>query len=478
MNEIKKKTILEIIHKFILREININEYENLLKGATTQLQNATFDDVVFYRIREDQKAKDDFNKRKEGKKIGLFILCGADDLPGIDNAILVEEKNFIKVQKIVCDLFYPNQSKMKLVGVTGTNGKTTTVNLAMQVSTLIGHPAISLGTIGLHDTRGPVGPDLESTTPSYVELRKIIFQFQDKYEALFMEVSSHALAQERLWDLRLDLAAWTSFSQDHLDYHKSMEEYFTTKALIASKYLNENGVLIMPKAEAVLFARVLKAKKKKSFVCGFAKTLNERGMSNLPLFYRSTYNQSNMELALELNEQLWKSTNLTKLDINEIKTPAGRFSIFEIEKNKLAVVDYAHTPDALINIGQAIKAAFPQFRQTVIFGCGGNRDRKKRPVMGAAVDSFAYKIVVTTDNPRDESPEDIAADAVAGIKNSYEIILDRKDAILNTLEKIQDFEIVLIAGKGHECYQEIKGVKYPFSDIELVEEFIRSKKVK
>jgi UDP-N-acetylmuramoyl-L-alanyl-D-glutamate--2,6-diaminopimelate ligase len=362
---------------------------------------------------------------------------------------------------------------MKLVGVTGTNGKTTTVNLAMQISSMVGRPAISLGTIGIYDSKGAVSHDLDSTTPSYVELRKIIHSFQDTYQACFMEISSHALIQARLFDLLLDECAWTSFSQDHLDYHKTMEEYFAAKILIERKYLKSQRHLLLPAAEKELISKIQKESPNTRFE--IVKTVKERGFTKLPLFYHSPYNQSNIELALALNEKLWGESNLAKIQIEKIETPKGRFSIIEISKNKMAIVDYAHTPDALLNIGLAIKNAFKDYSLTVVFGCGGNRDKTKRPLMAKAVSSFADKIMITSDNPRDEAPEDIIVDIIPGVSGSYDAMIDRKKAIEICLEEMNEYEIVLIAGKGHEEYQEIKGVKTPFSDFSVVQNFINEK---
>ena len=137
----------------------------------------------------------------------------------------------------------------------------------------------------------------------------------------------------------------------------------------------------------------------------------------------------------------------------------------------MAIIDYAHTPDALMNIGTAIKNAFPSHSLTVVFGCGGNRDKSKRPMMGKAVSGFANKIIVTSDNPRDEAPEDIIIDILAGINSGFEAVVDRKKAILAALDTISKNEVVLISGKGHEEYQEIQGVKHPFSDFDIVTNF-------
>lgn len=468
-----KEKLLSLISSSIVSKNTIHGLSDELNDVTTNLQHAKASDIVFYKVYpSDPKSLENFNKRIKGMSPGLLIF-NAEACVKIDNAVFIKTEHFLAVQKIILDELYPNKNTMKIIGVTGTNGKTTTVNLAMQISSMIGHPAISIGTIGVQDVHGAIIEDIESTTPSYVELRKLIHRFQDKYQAVFMEVSSHALVQDRLHDIRLDAAAWTSFSQDHLDYHRTMEEYFQAKLLIEKKYLKEKAYLLVPELEKELQERLKQAAP--GARVKIAQTLNQRGfgstLEDRPLFYRSSYNQSNAEIALQLNADIYGEDAIKKIKLKEIKTPQGRFSVIELENDNMAIVDYAHTPDALINIGQAIKNAFPEHSLTVVFGCGGNRDKTKRPMMGKAVSEFADKIIVTSDNPRDEAPEDIIIDILAGIKTGYEAVVDRKKAIYSALENIGHKEIVLIAGKGHEVYQEIKGVKHPFSDFNIVKEF-------
>lgn len=469
-----KKNLLSLLNPYIVSKNNITETEALMINITTNLQKADSSDVVFYKVNSiDEKAVESFQKRLKGSNPGLLILNHGAEFIKNDNCLFVEAEHFLKIQKIILDKLFPNKNSIKLIGVTGTNGKTTSVNLAMQIAAMAGHPAIAIGTIGVQDVNGPLVEDMESTTPSYVELRKLIYRFQDKYDVCFMEVSSHALAQNRLFDLLLDGAAWTSFSQDHLDYHRTMEEYFDAKLLLEKKYLKEHQSLLIPVLEKELYEAILK--RAPNTRIKFAKTLDERGLGvslkERPLFYHSTYNQSNVELALQLNADLFGEESIEKIQLQEIKTPPGRFSIIELGGENMAIIDYAHTPDALVNIGVAIKNAFPTHTLTVIFGCGGNRDKAKRAMMGKAVSEFANKIIVTSDNPRDESPEDIIIDILAGIKVGYEAVVDRKKAIYAALESLGQKEIILIAGKGHEEYQEIKGVKYPFSDFSMVTNF-------
>lgn len=460
----KASAVLSLLADLVISKNITAAGEKLeLLELSTQLQMAANHEIVFYKINNTEKSKQLFKERLSQSKSGLLIITSLENMM-LENAIVVSEENFLLSQKRLADQLYPRNPEFKIIGVTGTNGKTTTVNLAMQISSLLHHPAISVGTIGIFDIDGEIASDIEATTPSYVEIRKIIFKMQNKYQAMFIEVSSHALSQDRLYDLKLTEAGLTSFSQDHLDYHQTMDDYFNAKLLVATKYLEETARLLIPKGNVELQKKVTIP-----FAC--PKTLAELQIENYPLFYRSAYNKMNIELAIGLNEKLWNQ-DLQGLDLNKIKTPKGRFSVIEISETAMAIIDYAHTPDALINIGLAIKEAFPTHRLVVCFGCGGNRDKMKRPLMGQAVASFADRIMVTSDNPRDENPEDIIMDIIKGINRDYEAIVDRKMAILTALDELEEGEILLIAGKGHEEYQEIKGVKHSFSDFKIVQDYV------
>lgn len=464
-----KNEILQILSSDIVSQNKMTDLDISLKNITTNLQNAENGDIVFYKISLDEKSIDNFAKRLNGKKPGLLILNHGAEFIKDENCLFIDANRFLNVQKKILDLLFPNKNIMKIIGVTGTNGKTTTVNLAMQISHHCGHPAISVGTIGVQDHKGSLVDDLESTTPPYVEFRKLINKFQDRYEACFVEVSSHALVQSRLHDIMLDGCAWTSFSQDHLDYHKTMQEYFEAKLLIEKKFLKEGKCLLVPMAEKELYQNILKVHVNARVK--IAPSLSNYGIKDLPFFYHSAFNQSNVEVAIALNTGLWGDEIVKGLDIKKIPTPLGRFSIIELDEKRIVIVDYAHTPDALVNIGSAIKKSFPKHSLTVVFGCGGNRDKTKRPLMAKAVSGFADKIIVTSDNPRDEAPEDIIIDTINGMTAGYEAVVDRKKAIIYALESMEEQEIVLIAGKGHEEYQEIKGVKHPFSDFNIVLNF-------
>jgi len=457
-----KKHLLELIEQFSIKsQINQNLKIDTL---TTNMEGASKGCAVFYKIYNNEKSKSSFSTRVSCSNPELIITTCYVDILEKYNYIIVEENDFLEVQKLLCDNLYPfDSSSLKIVGVTGTNGKTTVANLCVDISLQYKKKAFSIGTIGIFDSEKEIYPTPNATTPSYVELRKILNTFQDDYDVLFFEVSSHALEQKRLLDLELDAAAWTSFSQDHLDYHKTLEDYFLAKAKIADK----SNCLYIPQSETELASML----KKSNIDYKIAKSLNERGITKTSPAFEASYNKSNLELALMLNEYLWGEK---ETDVLKLSPPKGRFTTIEF-KMGYVIVDYAHTPDALDNVCHAIKEAFPKFTLSVVFGCGGDRDKTKRPLMAEAVGKYADEIIVTSDNPRTENPEKIIDDIVPGLKNlKYQRVEDRKDAIEMAISNCNKNSVVLIAGKGHEEYQEINGKKHDFSDIKTSQQYIKT----
>ncbi len=460
-----KTKFLSLIQHFIEEQGNLPQDFEIL-DLTSNLQTATPRHLVFYKLHADAKSLENFHKRLEQAQPGLLVL---NRHPGqIDKPyLLIDECCFLKAQKILLDEFYPFPTHLKLVGITGTNGKTTTVNLAQQIAEQMGHPSISFGTLGICKN-GKIIEDLGGTTPSYIELRRLIHQYGKTEEAVFFEVSSHALIQDRLHDLRLDATAWTSFSQDHLDYHKTMEEYFEAKTLVYSKYSKLGAPFFIPQEEKELILKLEKA----NAPLKRTRSLKDFGFHQVPPFFRADFNRNNFELALELNEYIWKTA--PQIDLNKLILPQGRFATIEF-KEKLVVIDYAHTPDALENICKAVKRSFPGCELSLVFGCGGNRDKSKRPIMGAISERYADKLYITSDNPRDEVPETIIDEILVGLKSPSTSFHhpDRTFAIEKALSESSSTGIIVIAGKGHEDYQEIKGIKHTYSDFTVVENFIK-----
>ena len=438
--------------------------DTAINQATTNLQLADTDSICFYHITDADNAETLFLERLKSTKCRNLIVSKSVEIENA-NIWVIDHMNFLKAQEIVANLIYPNNNTLKIAGITGTNGKTTVSFLAMQMATLLNEPSISIGTIGVRSLEKNLENDILSTTPSYLELRKIIHRFQDDYKYIFMEVSSHALAQSRLHKVELDCAAWTSFSQDHLDYHKDYSDYFNAKLKILESSVSKD--LIIPSSEIDL--------KRELIDSGASLDLVEPIYDEeIDIGFRASYNQANLGVAKRLVEKI-TSKSVDKSILKKLTLPSGRFESISFDEH-IVIVDYAHTPDALENICGTIKKDFSEYDLRVVFGCGGDRDRMKRPLMGSAVSRFADSIFVTSDNPRSEDPKSIIDDILPGITTDYKRDEDRRIAIHLSLSDLKRKTVILIAGKGHEEYQDVKGKKCHFSDREEVLKFIDGKK--
>jgi UDP-N-acetylmuramoyl-L-alanyl-D-glutamate--2,6-diaminopimelate ligase len=375
----------------------------------------------------------------------------------------------------LCDRFYPlTPGHWRLAGVTGTNGKTTTVKYLESMLVAAGQRVLSIGTLGLALNGEPLG-ETGFTSPPYIELRRMLHAYQARADVLVMEVSSHALHQGRVHGLRFDAAAWTNFSQDHLDYHGDEQRYFDAKAGIL-ELLAEGTPLLTTSADVAerLRMRFGDGTTIRLFdpVALADDVLRERP------FLALEYNRANYRLALEMARTLLGSE--PQHPWRALSAVDGRFECY-VHGQRRIVIDFAHTPDALDNVLAAIRAAFPSARILTLFGCGGDRDRTKRPLMGAAVCRGSDRVILTSDNPRFEDPRAIIDDTLAGMADCPvppEIILDRADAIRRLFDWLaaqpeQDSWVALIAGKGHERYIDQQGHKRYFSDQDEVERNLR-----
>jgi UDP-N-acetylmuramoyl-L-alanyl-D-glutamate--2,6-diaminopimelate ligase len=467
-NKNNLNNLIEILAPYIVKTKGLLK-DLTVYNTTNSLQLSARCDIVFYRLHHGDKAWNNFLRRYKSSNHGLLVLCGEPkNLENLERTLVIDEKDTLVCMSAILDILYPlKKGSIKLVGITGTNGKTTTAHLALKLTSLFGKKGLSVGTLGVFSSEGQM-EEGSLTTPSFIDLRKIIYRYQKDFDVIFFEVSSHGLHQGRLSGLDLDLAAWTNFSQDHLDYHHSMENYFYCKTLIFKYLKNKQGKLFRPSSEKGLGERL------KTFPVLPAKSLNDWNLLNLPPLFLEGFNRKNLELALQLNEALWGA--FSEVDLLELETPKGRFSQIQFDE-KLVVIDYAHTPDALENIIKELKGMHPKKRLGLIFGCGGDRDRKKRSLMGMAaarcVDQGKDNIYVTSDNPRTEEPLRIINDILVGLEGVPQVqsIMDRKEAIFKALSLMGKSDMLLIAGKGHENYQEIKGVRYPFCDFQIIAEF-------
>lgn len=446
--------ITNILKDQIVQSFNFCEDEIL--SATTNLQLADANSICFYHITDSPISTELFIERLKESDCRNLILSKNIEVENM-NVWVVDYKDFLIAQEYIANMLYPNDGTLKVAGITGTNGKTTVSYLAMQMATSIGLPSISIGTIGIRSTIEILENDILSTTPSYLELRRIIHRYQGQYKFIFMEVSSHALAQSRLHTIELECCAWTSFSQDHLDYHKDYEDYFNAKLRIINN--SKNKRIIVPSSEIELI-KMLKNR---------GKSIDEVDLEYSPEFdigFKATYNQANLAVAKRMVEVI-SGELIAENTLKKLTLPAGRFESIEFDEH-VVIIDYAHTPDALENICETIKKDFADFHLVVVFGCGGDRDKSKRPLMGKAVAKYADRIIVTSDNPRTENPDTIIEDIIPGIGIPYQKEVDRRSAISLSISTLCHKSVVLIAGKGHEEYQDVMGKKFHFSDKEEV----------
>lgn len=455
--------LLHMLNKTQLEKIlNLPVPELAISDINWRTQDSDSDGLLFYKIGSDEKSENLFKERICKTNYGLLIVNRSlSQLPS--NAVVIEESRWPKIQKEILDVLYP-LPKLKFIGITGTNGKTTTTDLVLQLGHLMGKKGISIGTLGVREYQNTI-LDFGLTSPSFIDLRKFLFKYGRDKDFCVMEASSHALVQERLFGIQFDAAGWLSFSQDHLDYHQNMDEYFKAKCLIYN-YMKQEAKLLVPTEQTELYQKLHQVSDKTQMASEI--------LSELPLFFRTRFNKNNLEVAWALIKSVFK--NLIAVDFNQLTSPDGRFYIRPYKTNFI-VVDFAHTPDALENICQGIRETFPQYKLKVLFGCGGDRDRTKRPKMGAVVDKWADEIYVTSDNPRSENPEQIISDILVGIKSpTVKTITERPKAVKIAFSELKDKEVLLLAGKGHEDYILINGVKHPYSDIREVDEFIARNK--
>ena len=396
--------------------------------------------------------------------------------------------------------FYSNPSKqLRMIGVTGTNGKTTTTYLIKHLLERAGQRTGLIGTVS-YEIGERVLP-ASRTTPESLDLQSILAQCVDARCAnVVMEVSSHALELERVDGIGFRVAIFTNLTQDHLDFHRGMKEYFEAKARLFAELRDAEGkgrTAIINVDDAYgqqLVARFgralpiitfgmgaradLRASNFKIEPTGTSYQLDIKGKSflvRLPLIGR--FNIYNSLAALAAIQALGLDVRAAVLALARAPQVPGRLEAVPARRQFQIFVDYAHTDDALLNVIKTCRDLSPN-RLIVVFGCGGNRDKSKRPLMGAVADQNADYSIITSDNPRKEDPAQIIRDIEAGFRTKrFESVLDRREAITRAIQLAQPRDIVLIAGKGHEKYQEFADRTIPFDDIEVAARALEEKPV-
>ncbi|MBI3354774.1 MAG: UDP-N-acetylmuramoyl-L-alanyl-D-glutamate--2,6-diaminopimelate ligase [Nitrospirae bacterium] len=398
--------------------------------------------------------------------------------------------------------FYGDPSRrLRMIGITGTNGKTTTSYLIKSIIEKAGKKAGLLGTISyiIGDEVMPA----PHTTPESSDLQKYLSQILDAgAEYAVMEVSSHALELNRTANCEFDIGVFTNLTQDHLDFHKTMEDYFNAKLKLFTSLNNERGK--MAKKVGIINIddpysnRILSAMTVKAVTYGFSENADIRPAEinidiggirfaavtpkgNFSVESRLTgkYNILNMLASIAVGQSLGFDNSAIQEGISSLISVSGRFEKINEGQDFSVVVDYAHTEDALKRILEAIRV-FAKGRVITVFGCGGDRDRGKRPKMGEAAAKLSEIVIITSDNPRSEDPHEIIKEIEEGIKRrrngrlqEYLIIPDRKEAIYRAIGMAEKDDIILLAGKGHEDYQIIGDKKLHFDDREIAREAIK-----
>lgn len=466
----------------------------------------------------------DSRKVKSGD---LFIACIVGDVSNISyindaikagaSVVLVDErqlpdpslcpvplfrtKELVKKIGVIADRFYQHPSAdMKVVGVTGTNGKTSVSHLLAQCLNDLSEKDCGLiGTLG-YGSLGNLVPG-PNTTPEPLTLQALLADMRDqKFRKVVMEVSSHGLDQYRVVGVKFDLAIFTNLSRDHLDYHKTQRDYAISKQRLFHEYeIKKHVINIDDEIGKIIFnelpenvqkiACTLEADKynsslkKEDLILGKVIDIQPDGMTIeihspwgegiLSTQFMGEFNVRNILSVLSALCLLGYSFDEAISRISHCKNIPGRLESFGNDSTPKVIVDYAHTPDALEQVLATLKSACAG-KLYCVFGCGGDRDPGKRALMAAVAEKFANFITITSDNPRNEDPEKIIKDIYAGISNSknVEIEIDRATAIGKTIRKASINDIVVIAGKGHEDYQEIAGVRRPFSDQQIARKIL------
>ncbi|MBL7894564.1 MAG: UDP-N-acetylmuramoyl-L-alanyl-D-glutamate--2,6-diaminopimelate ligase [Bacteroidia bacterium] len=422
----------------------------------------------------------------------VAIVC--EDLPETRK----ENVTYIKVTDsthalgfIACNYFDNPSAKLKLVGVTGTNGKTTTVTLLFNLFRTLGYNVGLLSTVQ-NKINNTVIPSTH-TTPDALSLNELLsVMVEQGCEYAFMEVSSHAVVQNRIAGIQFTGAIFTNITHDHLDYHKTFDEYIKAKkrffdnlpeeAFAITNKDDKNGMVMLQNTKAHKYSYSIKN------VADYKCKIIENHLNGLLLNINNhevwvkligTFNAYNV-LAVFAAAHLLKQDVINILTtLSNLNSVEGRFQYVKSETGIIGIVDYAHTPDALKNVLETIKDIRTGDENVItLVGCGGDRDAAKRPVMANIACQYSNKVILTSDNPRSEDPEEILNQMQAGVdatdfKKTLRIS-DRREAIKTACTLAQKGDIILIAGKGHEKYQEIKGVKHPFDDLEILKETIKA----
>lgn len=416
------------------------------------------------------------------------VLCEVLPEEKAEGVTYVQVESTEDVAGKVATIFYGDPSrKLKLVGVTGTNGKTTIATLLYNMFRKLGYKCGLLSTVCNYIEDEAVPAD--HTTPDPIELNYLLSRMVDAgCQYAFMECSSHAIAQKRIGGLDFAGGLFTNLTRDHLDYHKTFENYRNAKkaffdqlpktAFAITNADDKNGMVMVQNTKATVktySTRTMADFKAKILECHFGGMYLEIDGREVGVQFIGKFNVSNLLAVYGAAVMLGEKPENVLLVMSTLKSVSGRLDPIQSPEGYTAIVDYAHTPDALENVLNAIHEVLEGKGHVItVCGAGGNRDKGKRPLMAQEAVKQSDKVIITSDNPRFEEPQDIINDMLAGLDDQQMkkvvSIVDRREAIRTACMLAQKGDVILVAGKGHEDYQEIKGVKHHFDDKELLRE--------
>ncbi|KIP61378.1 UDP-N-acetylmuramoyl-L-alanyl-D-glutamate--2,6-diaminopimelate ligase [Prevotella pectinovora] len=416
------------------------------------------------------------------------VLCEVLPEEKAEGVTYVQVESTEDVAGKVATIFYGDPSrKLKLVGVTGTNGKTTIATLLYNMFRKLGYKCGLLSTVCNYIEDEAVPAD--HTTPDPIELNYLLSRMVDAgCQYAFMECSSHAIAQKRIGGLDFAGGLFTNLTRDHLDYHKTFENYRNAKkaffdqlpktAFAITNADDKNGMVMVQNTKATVktySTRTMADFKAKILECHFGGMYLEIDGREVGVQFIGKFNVSNLLAVYGAAVMLGEKPENVLLVMSTLKSVSGRLDPIQSPEGYTAIVDYAHTPDALENVLNAIHEVLEGKGHVItVCGAGGNRDKGKRPLMAQEAVKQSDKVIITSDNPRFEEPQDIINDMLAGLDDQQMkkvvSIVDRREAIRTACMLAQKGDVILVAGKGHEDYQEIKGVKHHFDDKEVLRE--------
>ncbi len=474
--------------KELISELSIKE---LVGNAQTEITGVNIDSRqiarghLFIAMRGTQSDGHTFiTKAIENGAIGILCEELPTNMQEYPEVTFVQVENTEEIAGIVATRFYGNPTdKLKLVGVTGTNGKTTIATLLYQMFRKMGHKVGLISTV-CNYIDGESIPATH-TTPDPITLNKLLGEMAETgCDYAFMEVSSHSVVQHRIAGLNFAGGVFTNLTRDHLDYHQTVENYLKAKkmffdnlpanAFVVTNLDDKNGLVMTQNTKAAVRTYSQRT------LCDFKGRILEDHFEGMLIDFNGyetavpfvgKFNASNLLAVFGTAIMLGKEPEEVLRVLSSLKPVSGRFETIRSPKEYTVIVDYAHTPDAIANVLNAIQEVLNgRGKITTVVGAGGNRDKGKRPLMAQEAVKRSNRVIITSDNPRFEEPTDIINDMLAGITEEQRqrvlAITDRREAIRTACMMANQGDVILIAGKGHENYQDVKGVKHHFDDKE------------